>query len=276
VARLARHRAGLLGGIIVLVFVICGIVAPILAPYDPLVGSVADRLRPPSAAHWFGTDEIGRDILSRLLRGATLSMGVAVSVVVVGVVVGVPFGALSGYLGGIFDLLLQRIIDTLQAFPGVLLIILIVGLVGPSLELAMLGLGLLAVPTYARLMRGSVLVIKQMAYVEAARATGCSGARIVARHIVPNALTPVIVQSSLQAASGLLLLAGISFLGLGAQPPTPEWGAMVASGRNYMRVAPHAVLFPGIAVAVVVLGLNLLGDALRDALDPRAQGAGRR
>jgi peptide/nickel transport system permease protein len=201
--------------------------------------------------------------------GTTTSMRAAITVVTMGLLVGVPVGAITGYFGGVLDLLVQRVVDTIQAFPGILFAVLVVALVGPSLELTVAALGFLAVPTYARLVRGSVLVVKQLAFIEAARTIGCGTWRVLFRHVVPNAITPVIIQSSLQSASALLLLAGISFLGLGVQPPTPEWGSMLAGGRPYLRSAPHLVLFPGLAISLVVLGLNLVGDALRDALDPR-------
>jgi ABC-type dipeptide/oligopeptide/nickel transport system permease subunit len=250
--------------------VIAGLLAPLLAPHDPLLADVSIRLQGPSPSHWLGTDEIGRDILSRLLYGATLSLRVGSSVVLLGVSLGVPLGATSGYVGGAFDLLVQRIIDTIQAFPGILLVILVVALVGPSLELAALALGMLAIPAFTRLTRGEVLLARELMYVEAARSVGCSDFKVLARHILPNTITPVIVQSSLQMGSALLLLAGLSFLGLGAQPPTPEWGAMLAAGTTQMRAAPHVVIFPAVAVSATVLGLNLIGDALRDALDTRA------
>jgi peptide/nickel transport system permease protein len=269
VRRFIGHRAGVVGACVVALFAVVGLLAPFLAPYDPLFADPLIRLQAPSAAHLFGTDELGRDILSRLMFGTTISMRAAITVVTMGLLVGVPVGAITGYFGGVLDLLVQRIVDTIQAFPGILFAILVVALVGPSLELTVAALGFLAVPTYARLVRGSVLVVKQLAFIEAARTIGCGTWRVLFRHVLPNSITPVIIQSTLQSASALLLLAGISFLGLGVQPPTPEWGSMLAGGRGYLRSAPHLVLFPGLAVSLVVLGLNLVGDALRDALDPR-------
>lgn len=268
-ARFARHRAGVVGGAIVLAIVAAGLLAPLLAPYDPLATNVSIRLQGPSAQHWIGTDELGRDLLSRLLYGAAISLRASGLVVVLGATVGVAVGAVSGYVGGVLDLIVQRAVDTLQAFPGILLAVLVVALVGASLELATLALGLLAVPAYARLTRGGVLVARELMYVEAARAVGCGATRVLVRHILPNTLAPLIVQSSLQAANALLLLAGLSFLGLGSQPPTPEWGSMLAQGKAQMRAAPHVLIFPALAVSSVVLGLNLVGDALRDAIDVR-------
>jgi peptide/nickel transport system permease protein len=270
VRRFATHRAGLAGFLVVLFFVATGLLAPVIAPYDPLSADVLARLQPPSTQHWLGTDQLGRDTLSRMIYGAAISIRASLSVVVVGVTFGLPLGAISGFIGGSFDLLVQRAIDVIQAFPGILLMILIAALVGPSLELAVLGLGVLSIPTYARLVRAKVLEVREFAYVESARAVGCRSGRILLRHIVPNSITPVIVQSSLHAATAVLLIAGISFLGLGAQAPAPEWGAMLAQGRSFMRLAPLLVIVPAVAVSLLILGLNLVGDALRDALDPKA------
>ena len=268
--RVAGHRAGLVGAVVIGTLFTLGILAAWIAPYDPLAANIRIARQAPSAVHWLGTDEIGRDVLSRLLFGAGLSLRVGFLAVLVGAGVGVPLGALSGYVGGLVDLLSQRVVDTLQAFPGILLAILVGAIVGPNLEWTIACLGILAVPVYTRLVRASVLQVKQLAYVEAARAVGCNELRIVARHVLPNSLSPVIVQSSLQFGFTVLLLAGLGFLGLGAQPPTPEWGGMLAQGVAYLRTAPHIVVFPGLIISVTVLALNLLGDALRDALDPKA------
>ncbi len=270
IARVAGHRAGLVGAVIIGALFTLGMLAAWIAPYDPLAANIRIARQAPSAVHWLGTDEIGRDILSRLLFGAGLSLRVGVLAVMVGAGVGVPLGALSGYVGGLVDLLGQRVVDTLQAFPGILLAILVGAIVGPNLEWTIACLGILAVPVYTRLVRASVLQVKQLAYVEAARAVGCNELRLIARHVLPNSLSPVIVQSSLQFGFTVLLLAGLGFLGLGAQPPTPEWGGMLAQGVAYLRSAPHIVVFPGLIISVTVLALNLLGDALRDALDPKA------
>lgn len=251
-------------------FVVLGLSASLIAPYDPIIGSVTIAGQGPTASHWFGTDELGRDILSRLLFGARVSLSVGLLTVGVGVGIGVPLGALSGYAGGPLDLLVQRAVDTLQAFPRILLALLVGALIGPSLEWTVAILGILSVPVYTRLVRGSVLQVKAFTFVEAARSVGCGPFRVVIRHVLPNALSPVIVQSSLQFAVSVLLLAGLGFLGLGAPPPTPEWGEMLASGRLHMRSSPHMVIFPGVAVSALVLSLNLIGDAIRDALDPRA------
>ncbi len=244
-------------------------VAPWVAPYDPLAADIGKALQPPSALHWLGTDELGRDILSRLLYGAGLSLRVGLLAVAVGIGVGVPLGSISGYYGGTFDLVGQRVVDTLQAFPGILLALLVAAIAGPHLEWTIAVLGILSVPIYTRLCRASVLQVKQLSYVEAARSIGCGEPRVIIRHVLPNSLSPVIVQSSIQFALSILLLAGLGFLGLGAQPPTPEWGSMLAQGRVYLRTSPHVVIFPAVTISVAVLALNLVGDALRDALDPR-------
>lgn len=275
-ARFARHRAGLVGAVVVLAFAVGGFFATAIAPHDPLTADPLIRLQASTPEHWLGTDQIGRDMFSRLLHGASISMRACLVVVFLGIFIGVPLGAVSGYAGGVFDLLVQRAVDTIQAFPGILLLIMIVALIGPSLELAVMAIGFHSVPVYTRLVRGNVLLVKQLPYVESARAVGSGAVRILARHVVPNSITPVIIQATLQSANALLLLAGLSFLGLGAQPPTPEWGSMLATGRMHMRSSPHLVIFPGLAVSLVVLGLNLVGDALRDALDPRATQDARR
>ncbi|MDE3193525.1 MAG: ABC transporter permease [Chloroflexota bacterium] len=272
-ARFARHRAGLVGLIVVGVLFGLGSIAPWVAPYDPLAANVRIQLQGPSAVHWLGTDELGRDILSRLLYGAALSLRVGLLAVAVGMGVGVPLGALSGYYAGAFDLIGQRLVDTLQAFPGILLALLVAAVAGPRLEWTIGVLGVLSIPVYTRLCRGSVLQTKQLSYVEAARAVGCGEARVIVRHVLPNSLAPVIIQSSIQFALSVLLLAGLGFLGLGAQPPTPEWGSMLAQGRVYMRTSPHMVIFPALVISIAVLALNLVGDALRDALDPRGADA---
>lgn len=273
VARFARHRAGVVGLVVVGLLFGLGLAAPWVAPYDPLHADIANALQPPSALHWLGTDELGRDILSRLLYGAALSLRVGLLAVAVGIGVGVPLGAVSGYYGGAFDLIAQRGVDTLQAFPGILLALLVAAVAGPHLEWTIAVLGILSIPVYTRLCRGSVLQVKEMSYVEAARSIGCRESRLIVRHVLPNSLAPVIVQSSIQFALSVLLLAGLGFLGLGAQPPTPEWGSMLAQGRVYMRTSPHLVLFPALVISIAVLALNLVGDALRDALDPRGADA---
>lgn len=258
-----------MGGLIVLLFVLAGILAPWLSPHDPLEGSLPQARKGPSAEHVLGTDELGRDELARILYGSRITLRVGLIAVGIGLAVGVPLGLLSGYFGGAFDLAVQRLIDVLMAFPGVLLAILIVSITGVGLDKVMIAVGVVSIPTYTRLARASALSLKQQTFVEAATALGQSHTGILWRHVLPNALSPIIVQSTLQFATSILWAAGLGFLGLGAQAPTPEWGAMLAAGKTYMRSAPHLVVVPSIAISLVVFGLNLLGDALRDALDPR-------
>lgn len=216
-----------------------------------------------------GTDEQGRDLLSRLIHGAWISLFIGLIAVLIGAGIGVPIGALSGYFGGTTDIIVQRVVDTLLAFPGILLAIVLVATFGTGLGNVMIAVGIAAIPVYARLVRGSVLSVRNREYVEAARALGRRSVPTLAKHVIPNVLAPIIVQSSLQMAIAILFAAGLGFLGLGARPPQPEWGLMLARGREYLAVAPHVATFPGLAIVFVVLGFNLVGDALRDALDPR-------
>jgi ABC-type dipeptide/oligopeptide/nickel transport system permease subunit len=229
-------------------------------------------LRPPSQDALFGRDELGRDILSRVIHGARISLTIGLIAVTIGALLGTPVGAVSGYYGGKVDLLIQRLIDIMMAFPGILLAIVIVSIMGVGLKNVMLAVGIVSVPTYVRLVRGSVLAIKEQDFVSAAKALGSGDLRIIFRHILPNCLGPLIVQSTLQIATSILWAAGLGFLGLGAQAPTPEWGTMLSRGRLYIWNAYHLTLFPGLAIFLSVLGFNLLGDGLRDALDPRLRG----
>jgi peptide/nickel transport system permease protein len=258
----------------VLVFLtaICG---PLLAPYDATQQDLRLRRQPPNADHLLGLDEFGRDILSRVLVGARYTLGVALIAVTIGLAVGVPLGLVSGFYGSWIDTVLMRLVDTLLAFPYLLLAIVIVGALGPGLNNAILAVGISAMPTYARVTRSAVLSLRENEYVLAARAVGSTDGRVIIRHILPNALAPIIVVATVGMAQAILSAAGLSFLGLGAQPPTPEWGAMLNAGRPYLFDAPHIATFPGIAVVLAMLGFNLLGDGLRDALDPRLRSATR-
>lgn len=269
--QLRRNRLSMLGLLIILFFLLCAILAPLLAPYNPAIPNFAYALRQPSPQHLLGTDELGRNLLSRMLFGARTSLGIGFISVIIGAAAGVPLGALSGYYGGKLDLLLQRGIDVLIAFPGILLAIIVVSIMGVGLENAMIAIGVASIPVYTRLTRGSVLALKEMEYITAAKALGLSDARIITRHILPNCLSPLIVQSTFQVATAILWAAGLGFLGLGAQPPSPEWGAMLSRGRVFMRTYPFLTTIPGLAIFLVVLGFNLFGDGLRDSLDPRAR-----
>ncbi len=259
----------MLGLSILLVFGLCGLLAPWLAPYDPYASDLENSLKPPSPRHPLGTDELGRDVLSRILYGARLSLVIGTIAVAIGVVLGVPVGLVSGYLGGRFDLVVQRAIDVLLAFPSTILAILLVTILGVGLVNVMIAVGIVSVPTYARLIRGQVLSLKEQEFVDAARALGAGSLRIIFRHILPNTLAVLIVQTTLQVASAILSAAALGFLGLGVQQPTAEWGAMLSTARQYIQLAPHTLLFPGLAIMLTVLGFNLFGDGLRDALDPR-------
>ncbi len=266
---LFRNRSAKAGMAIVLLAIFTASFAPLIAPYDPLKANLREMLQPPSLRHPLGTDELGRDILSRIIYGSRISLTLGVVSVGIGLMGGLPLGAVGAYYGGAADLIIMRFIDILLAFPAILLAIVVVSILGPGLYNAMIAVGVAQLPIYARLIRSVVLSIKEKDFVEAARALGAGDSWILFRHIVPNAMAPIIVQATLNIASAILSAAALGFLGLGAQPPTPEWGTMLSKGRVYLRVAPHVTTFPGLAILLTVLGFNLLGDGLRDALDPR-------
>lgn len=269
VRRFFRRPAALLGVVIVAAFLTCAILAPVLAPYGPDEPDFSKARRGPSTEHWLGNDELGRDLLSRLIYGARVSGMIGAVAVAIGLVLGVPLGLFSGYYGGWVDSGVMRVMDVMLAFPSTLLAIGMVAIIGPGLTNAILAVGIVSVPAYVRLVRASALSVKELDYISAARALGASDARIMWRHVLPQCLGPILVQSSLQVAAAILAAAGLGFLGLGAPPDVPEWGTMLAKGRTYIFSAPHLTTFPGIAILLVVMGFNLLGDALRDALDPR-------
>jgi peptide/nickel transport system permease protein len=267
--RLRKNRAAVIGAGIVGVFVVLAIFAPVLVPYDPVQGSLGDRLLSPSAAHWLGTDELGRDLLSRILFGARISLQIQIVAVVLALLVGVILGSVGGYLGGRTDNLIMRCMDVLLAFPSIFLALAIIAALGTGLFNLMLAAGISSIPAFARIVRASILSLKEREFVEAALALGSGTNRVMFRHLLPNCLAPIIVQSTLRMATVLLTASGLSFLGLGVQPPTPEWGAMLSNARSYLMVAPHVATIPGLAIMVVVVGFNLFGDGLRDTLDPR-------
>ena len=267
--RLLRNATTVSAITVLMVFALIAIAAPVLAPYDPYQVFPDQALLPPGYAHWMGTDLLGRDILSRVIYGARISLLIGFVSVSISGVVGVVLGLLAGYYGGLIDNLVMRLIDTLMAFPGILLALTIVALLGPGLGNVMIAVGVGGIASYARLVRGSVLSIREEVYVEAARSTGARDLRIIFRHILPNALPPVLVLASMSYGWALLSAAGLSFLGLGAIPPAAEWGAMLSDGRELMWDAPWTAVFPGIAILCIVLAANLLGEALRDILDPR-------
>ena len=269
ILRLARSPLAMFGLAIIFVLVFCAIFAEVISPYSPIKQDLMHMFETPSAEHWLGTDEFGRDILSRLIYGARVSLQVGFIAVGIALVTGGMLGAISGYYSGRLDNCIMRVMDVLLSIPQTLLAIAIVAALGPSLMNLMIAVGISAVPTYARIVRGSVLSIRSMEFIEAARAAGSSDLRIILKHIIPNSMAPIIVQSTLGVASAILNAAGLSFIGLGIQPPNPEWGAMLSGGRQYIRDFPHMTLYPGLAIMLTILALNFLGDGLRDALDPK-------
>lgn len=269
--RLKKNKMALLGLGLLVAFVLVALFADVIANYDTVVikQNLKMRLQPPSAEHWLGTDEFGRDIFARLVHGARVSLKVGVLAVGLSIIVGGTLGALAGFYGGKLDNVIMRIMDIFLAVPSILLAIAIVSALGPNLMNLMISISISSVPSYARIVRASVLSIRDQEFVEAAKAIGASEMRIIFRHIIPNSLAPVIVQGTLGVAGAILSTAGLSFIGLGIQPPAPEWGSMLSGGRQYLRYAWWVTTFPGVAIMLTILSLNLLGDGLRDALDPR-------
>ncbi len=267
--RLLRNKLAIAGMVILLAFLLSAFLAQWLAPYDPLKQELVRRREPPSVEHLLGMDEVGRDVLSRIIFGARTSLQVGVGSVSFAIMIGALLGAISGYLGGWVDSVVMRLMDILLAFPSLLLAIAIVSILGPGLMNMLYAIAIVSIPMYARIVRASVLSVKEQDYILAARAIGVPSGRMLFRNVFPNCLTPLIVQATLGIATAILDAAGLSFLGLGARPPIPEWGAMLGSGRGSVFTAPHIVFFPGMAIMLLVLGFNLLGDGLRDALDPR-------
>ncbi len=268
---LKRNKMALLGLVIIVIIVLLAIFADQIANYDQVVikQNLRMRLKPPSAQHWLGTDEFGRDIFARLVHGARVSLKVGILAVGIAIAIGGFLGAVAGYYGGKLDNIIMRIMDIFLAVPSILLAIAIVSALGPNLLNLMIAVSISSVPRYARIVRASVLSIRDQEFIEAARAIGANDARIICRHIIPNSLAPVIVQGTLGVAGAILSTAGLSFIGLGIQPPAPEWGSMLSGGRQYLRYAWWVTTFPGVSIMITILSLNLLGDGLRDALDPR-------
>jgi len=267
--RLKRNRAAMAGGIIVLLFVATALMAPWLSPYHPNEGDLTKRLKAPDRVHLLGTDPLGRDILSRIIHGARISLQIQIVSVAIALMIGTFLGMVGGYYGGKFDNLIMRLMDILLAFPGIFLAIAIIAVLGPGLTNLMLAAGIYSIPQFARIVRGSVLSLKEKEFVEAARAVGEKDFNILFRYLLPNSMAPIIVQTTLRMATVLLTASGLSFLGLGVQPPTPEWGAMLSNARAYLITAPYVATVPGLAIMLVVMGFNLFGDGLRDSLDPR-------
>jgi peptide/nickel transport system permease protein len=269
--QIKQNRTALPGAIIIILLVFIALFAPQLSPHNPIKASLGERLSGPSDKYPLGTDHLGRCVLSRLLHGARVSLTVGVVVVGVAASFGVLLGILSGYYGGLLDEIIMRLVDAMLAFPSIFLALAIAGTLGPGLVNVMIAIVVVEWTRYARVMRGSILSVKENYYIEAARALGATDFYIVTRHILPNAIAPIVVVATLGMAPVILSATSLSFLGLGVQPPTPEWGMMLNDGRLFMRRAPYLTTFPGLAIMITILAFNLLGDGLRDALDPRAR-----
>jgi peptide/nickel transport system permease protein len=265
----ANSHTALAGLAIIVVITLVALFANLLAPFDPNTVNLLLRNHAPTMQHWFGTDELGRDILSRIIYGARISLFAAAAAVVLALFVGVSIGVASGYFGKWLDLVTMRLIDIILSFPAFLLALLIAAILGPGLMNAIVAVAVARVPQFARIARGSTLIAKELDYVRAARAYGCRDGRIIVRHITPNILGPIIVQATLLIATSILTITGLGFLGIGVDPRTPEWGAMLGKGYQYMRSAAHVAVIPGVVVMIAVLGFNWIGDGLRDALDPK-------
>jgi peptide/nickel transport system permease protein len=267
--RFARNRGAVFGLAVFVAIVLMAILAPALAPYDPLAQGVGPPLQPPSAAHWAGTDSFGRDMLSRIIYGARVALAVGLVSVVIAMVIGVGLGLVAGYYGGWADIVIMRVMDGLFAFPIIILAIAMMAIMGFGVTNVILAVAVGFIAPFARVTRADVLAVKEEPYVEAARLAGVSGRAVIVRHVLPNVLAPIIVQAALRVSGAIITESGLSFLGLGPPPPTPAWGSMIAEGRNFIVMAPHVSTIPGVALMIAIVGLNLLGDGLRDTLDPR-------
>lgn len=266
---LLRSRSAIAGGVVLALLILLAIFAPLLSSYDPTAVALRTRLQAPSAAHFFGTDEFGRDILTRVFYGARISLPVGLIALVIGASLGTLVGLIAGFYGKVMDAVLMWIVDVMLAFPGLLLALLVVAILGVDLRNVMIAVGASMIPRFARLVRGTVLSAKENLYVDAARAIGVPERQILVRHVLPNIISPVIILSTLSLGVAILTAAGLSFVGLGAKPPSPEWGTMIAEGRQFLQHQWWVGTFPGVAILLTVLAVNLIGDGLRDALDPR-------
>ncbi len=267
--RLKRNKLAVAGLIIIIIMTLVAIFSPWLAPYQYDKTDLSNMFSPPTREHPFGTDELGRDILSRIMYGGRYSLRIGIISISCAAVAGAAIGSVAGYFGGKSDLLIMRVLDIIQAIPGLVLAIAVSATLGPGFTNCIIALAIGVTPAFARMTRASILNIRKMEYLEAATSINASNFRIISRHVLPNALSPLIVQSTMGIATAILIAASLSFIGLGVQPPTPEWGAMLAGGRNYITNYPHLVIFPGVTIMIAVLSLNMLGDGLRDALDPK-------
>ncbi|WP_249871355.1 ABC transporter permease [Oceanobacillus saliphilus] len=267
--QLLKNRFAVIGFTIIVLFVLLGIVAPLLTPYTYQEQNLVNRLQPPSAENWFGTDHIGRDVFTRLAYGARVSLQVGFFAVTGALIFGTMLGIVAGYFGRWVDMIISRIFDILLAFPSILLAIAIVAILGPSLENALIAIAIINIPIFGRLVRSKVISLREEEYMMAAKAQGMKNGRIILHHILPNSTAPIIVQATLSFGTAILEAAALGFLGLGVQPPIPEWGQMLADARDFIQLAPWTLVAPGISIMLVVLGFNLIGDGLRDALDPK-------
>lgn len=270
---LVQHRLAQIGFVGFVFIAVITILAPTISPYDPLAMNYSELMEAPSTRHWFGTDDLGRDVLSRVLWGGRETLKAGYMAVLIGLGGGVAVGLFSGYVGGRVDDLIQRIVEILMAFPSILLLLSIIAALGPNLTTVIIAIGVASIPGYSRLMRGSVISAKNFEYITAARLVGAKDGRIMFKHILPNIIAPILIYGTLDLAGAIMLTAGLSYLGLGAQPPSAEWGAMLNYGRSYLRAAWWMSIFPGLAVYVAMLSINLFGEGLRDALDPKTRGA---
>ncbi len=269
VMQFKAHKIAMVGAVLILFLALIAVFAPYIAPHDPIEINLKERLLAPNMEYPLGTDNLGRCMLSRIIYGARISLQIGIIVVGITSVIGITLGMIAGYYGGVLDELIMRGVDILLVFPGIILALVIAGILGPGLFNVMLALAIVGWTGYARVVRGVVLSVKEKEYVESARALGVGDWYIITRHILPSCVAPIIVIATLGMAYVILAAAALSFLGLGAQPPTPEWGSMLNNGKNFMRTAPHLTIFPGLAIMITILAFNFIGDGLRDALDPR-------
>ena len=267
--QLSRNKMAVIGLIILLVEIVLAILAPYIAPYDYTQMDIMNMFAKPSAQHWFGCDDLGRDIFSRILIGARYSLSCGILATLIGVVIGMAIGAVAGFFGGKVDNIVMRILDVIQAIPGMVMMIVMSAVLGPGFVNTIIAMAFGTIPGMARMLRAQMLKVRENEYIEASVSINCSKFRIIMDHLIPNCMSPMIVQATMGVAQTITTASGLSFIGLGVQPPIPEWGAMLSGARQFIRQAPHLVIFPGLAIAVTVLALNMMGDGLRDALDPK-------
>jgi len=268
---LRENKAAVVGLIVILFLVLVAVFGSLIMPYDPNLSSMTQSFLKPSSAHWFGTDQLGRDILSRIIAGTKISLTVGLSAVAIALTVGVVLGSLAGYCGGKTDTIIMRFMDMMLAIPSILLAIAFMAALGKGIDKAVIAIGLVSIPEYARIVRGCILSVKENDYVQAARVIGCKDSRIIFKHILPNVLSSIVVRATLGISTAVLDTAALGFLGLGVQPPAAEWGDMLGRARGFIFTAPYTLIFPGVAITLTVLAFNLLGDGLRDALDPKSR-----